>query len=125
MRQWDLTVKRSILENEWEGPFQLRHAVVDTIYTAELCLARGLSMTVCESILNIALIFSYLLNNSRLEFGTQTIVRELVSSKKNELDLFIKQHKPVGCDVEKLLQNCIQSLPPTVRKSVCLEHFSF
>ncbi len=120
-RQWDLVLSSGIRNDNWEIPFLLKYAVVDAIYTAKLCMDLHLSYLTVEAIINVALVFSYVLNEINPAIATQAIVREMIQNRATALDSFILKHSGPRGDVKKCLEKCIDSLPLDIQKSVALE----
>ncbi len=120
-RQWDVIASAGIRNNVWDAPFQLRYAAVDAVYVAELCMQRKVSALVVESVFNTLLAFAYVLNHVDESFATHAIVREMVASRAAEFDAFLLKHAAPRGDLQGGLKNCIDSLPPAVRKTVALD----
>lgn len=120
-QQWTLILSSGIRNDVWSEPFSIRYGVVDALYTAELCMARGLSDLTVEAVLNVALAFSFVMNEVGPELATHAIVRELVASRAPELDAFIRKHRPRERSVKEALQLCLRSLPQDVQRSAGLD----
>jgi 3-hydroxyisobutyrate dehydrogenase len=119
-RQWDVILKRGINDDVWNTPFSLKYAVIDAIYLAQLCLDKNLSNLIVEHVINIALAFSYVLNNVDLEFATHSIVREMLPGRCEKFDRFVLDNGVPRGNVKLALEKCIQSLPEAMRSKVAL-----
>jgi 3-hydroxyisobutyrate dehydrogenase len=120
-KQWDIVLSQAIKNDFWETGFFIKYAAVDALYTAALCLEKKVSFVVIESITNLALVFSYVLNHEKKELCTQAIVREMVSEKARDLDAFILKHSGPKGDSKTCIQKCLESLPSGIQKQVKLD----
>lgn len=119
-RQWDVILSNGVRHDIWDAPFSLRYGAVDAIYTAQLCLERGLSCLAIEPVLKVALAFSYVMNSVDENLATHSIVREMLASRASGLDAFIRQHFDATSSPQAALERCTASLPFEVRRSVSL-----
>lgn len=120
-RQWEVSLSHGIRSDTWDFPFSIRYAVIDAIYTLELCQRKGLSLLTIDNLLNLSLVFSYILNEVGLDFATQSVVRELVKSRAQSLDAFILRHSSARGDFSEGIKKLVASLPPAIQASIALE----
>ena len=118
--QWNLIARLGIKDGIWHEPFPIKYAAIDAIYAAQLCLERKVSLLAIQSIVNIALAFSYLLNSSDTELATHALVREMIQTRKEELDQFIIKHSAPLENQDLAIKNCVASLPNQLAASVAL-----
>lgn len=120
-RQWDVALSKGIRDNVWEQGFMIHHAVVDAIYAAELCRARGLPFFTILPILSTALSFAYLLKKYEgTPVATHAIAKEMLKKNSRDIDAFHKKNIDYS-DLESSIQNCIDVLPRRVKESVMLD----
>jgi 3-hydroxyisobutyrate dehydrogenase len=117
-RQWEVALSAGIRNDTWDAGFSLRHAVIDAIYAAQLAIDRGISRLTVRPLIDVALAFSFVLNHIDTSLATHSIVREMVATRASELDQFIRQNSAESGSLHDLLESCIQSLPPELRKTV-------
>jgi 3-hydroxyisobutyrate dehydrogenase len=121
-RQWELALRKGIEDGAWDAGFSIPHAVVDAIYAAQLALDRGLPRFAIQSMINIAFVFSYLLElYPEQTLATHAIVREMLKSRSAGLDRFMDDNGAFVGDPDESLEACIETLPERVRESVVLE----
>ncbi len=121
-RQWEVALRKGIAEGAWDAGFSIQHAVVDAIYAAQLALDRGLPRFAVQSIINIAFVFSFLLERyTEQTLATHAIVREMLKSRSGALDRFMDENGANVGDPDESLEACIETLPERVRESVVLE----
>jgi 3-hydroxyisobutyrate dehydrogenase len=120
-RQWDVILSSGIRNNTWDAPFLLSYGAIDAIYTAKLCLDRKTSYLTIKPLIDIALAFSFVINNIGAELATHSIVREMISGRAKELDNFILSNSGSPINLQGCLEKCIQSLPESMRKRVALD----
>lgn len=119
-RQWDVALSLGIKKEIWNMGFFIRHAVVDAIYAAQICIDSGISWFGIQSIINTALAFSYLINHIDRGLATHAIVREMLATKAASLDQFLIKHAGPYGEAGISLAKCIQSLPEDILKTVAL-----
>ncbi len=118
-RQWEVALRIGLAEDQWQQGFLVRHAVIDALYAASLLQERNLPTLVILPILEIVLLFAYILNKKEFPNPTtQTIARLLAEEPAEKLDAFLQAH--LSFDIEQCLQNCIQVLPADLQKSLLL-----
>lgn len=120
-RQWDVILSAGIKEDRWDAPFFISYAVVDALYALELCIQKGVSLLVTESLINVILSFSYVFNNIDPSLATHSIVREMVKSRSSELDRFLMENWGPRGDIRTSLKKCLASLPEKLRAQVKLD----
>jgi len=120
-RQWDVILSAGIRNNTWDAPFLLSYGAIDAIYTAKLCLDRGTSYLTVKPLIDLALAFSFVINNIDPGLATHSIVREMISGRAKELDSFILANSGPQSDLQVCLDKCIQSLPISLRNRVALD----
>lgn len=119
-KQWETTVSVGIRENIWNKGFFMRHATVDAIYLTQFLIDLGISWLAIESILNVVLAFSYVLNTVDQGLPTFALVKEMIAKKAPSLDQFMLEHSGPRGDTKTCLAKCIDSLPENIRKTVAL-----
>jgi 3-hydroxyisobutyrate dehydrogenase-like beta-hydroxyacid dehydrogenase len=120
-RQWDVILSAGIRNDTWDAPFLLEYGAIDAIYAAHLALERGTSYLTVRPLLDVALAFSFVLNNIGATLATHSIVREMVKSRARELDEFILTHSGSPRDLRGCLEMCIRSLPASLQGKVALQ----
>jgi len=120
-RQWDVALSKGVRDDLWDQGFMLRHAVVDAIYAAQLCLDQGLSALTVMPMVSTALSFAYLLHKHQgASLATHAVVREMIRDNASDIDRFI-QDKMMFSDPARSLDNAVAALPNRVRRSVMLD----
>jgi len=119
-KQWDVILSFGIKKDIWDMPFFIRHAVVDAIYAAQMCMDYKVSWLTIQPIINTALAFSYVVNKINPDLATHAIVREMLSKRALELDNFIIQYSRAPGKAKEAIEKCIESLPVDVRATVAL-----
>jgi 3-hydroxyisobutyrate dehydrogenase len=119
-RQWDVALSKGIRDNVWEQGFMIHHAVVDAIYAAELCRARGLPFFTILPMLSTAFSFAYLMKKYEgTPVATHAIVREMLKENSGDIDAFLQKNIDY-LDSKSSIQKCIDVLPQKVKQSVLL-----
>ncbi|MFO0416450.1 MAG: NAD(P)-binding domain-containing protein [Pseudomonadota bacterium] len=119
-RQWEVALSAGVRNDIWNAGFFLNHAVIDAIYAARLALEHGTASLTVRPLLDVALAFSFILNNTGVSLATHSIVRELIASRAGELDKFMRENSAPSGDLEGCLEMCIRSLPPALQGQVAL-----
>lgn len=119
-RQWEVALSAGIRNDTWDAGFSLRHAVIDAIYAAQLAIDRGISRLTVRPLMDVALAFSFIINTIDDSLATHSIVRELVASRANELDRFMREHSSESAHGRECLEMCIRSLPSDLQEKVKL-----
>ncbi len=117
-KQWDVILSFGIKKDIWDTPFFMRHAVVDAIYAAQMCIDYGVSLLAIEPIINTALAFSYVINKISPRLATHAILREMISDHAKNLDQFLIQHSAPRGDTTAAISKCIESLPLDIRNTI-------
>lgn len=120
-KQWEVILSAGIRNDIWDAPFFLSYASIDAIYAAQLAISRGLSCLAVKPMIDVALAFSYVLNEIDSRLATHAIVREMVASRADELDRFIVEHSGPLTDLRQCLRKCIESLPANLKVKVALD----
>jgi 3-hydroxyisobutyrate dehydrogenase-like beta-hydroxyacid dehydrogenase len=121
-KQWDLVMRQGILENNWDQGFLIQHAVIDALYTAQLIQQHGLPTTLILPLLEVVLLFAYILNHHPEQgLATQTVLRLLTTVNRETLDSYIKEH--LCLDIVRCLENCIAALPKPIQQTLMLDVF--
>src|SRR3990167_1355854 len=119
-RQWEVTLRQGIEHQQWEAGFLVKHAVVDIIYTAQLLIEKNLPAILILPMLEVALLFAYLLMQyPEQEWATQAIAKLIADTPKEKLEEFIQKNihaQPLQC-----LKNCVATLPRYIQASVMLD----
>ena len=121
-RQWDVALKKGVEEGVWNAGFNIRHAVVDAIYAAQLAIDSGLPRFAIQSIINTAFAFSFVLEqHPQVSLATHAIAREMLKSSAPQLDRFMEENGAFAASAADSLAACIDTLPEQVRESVLIE----
>jgi len=119
-KQWDFAIRPGVLENNWSQGFLIQHAVIDIIYTVQLLQQQQLSNLLVLPLLEVALLFAYLLNiNPEQGLTTQAVTRLIANTPKASIDNFLQKH--LSLDINTCLKNCVSALPEDVRKTLMLD----
>jgi len=118
IKQWDVTLRRAIKENDWDTGFLLQHAAVDIIYTIDLMLSQNMPLSLTLPLCEISLLFSYIMKKSTAQhLATQAILELLATTPKKEIDVFITQN----LSLETSFENCIKALPQQLQDILMLQ----
>lgn len=120
-RQWEIVLKFAVQDNNWTSGFSVKYGAVDAIYTAALCADLGLPSISVDAVVNVALGFSFVINEVSDEGATQTLAREMLKSRASDLDRFVLKHSAPRGDVRGSIEKCILSLPERLRAVVKLD----
>jgi len=117
-KQWDVTLRRTIVDSDWETGFLLPHALVDVIYTMDLMLSKNIAPILLLPLAEVALLFCYLARKKPGKvWASQSILYALLHEDNQEITAFIQQYlRP-----DQLLQSCLQAMPDVLRESVMLD----
>lgn len=119
-KQWDVAVRPGIVNDDWGHGFLLRHAAVDIIYTLQLLLEQQQPKTLCLPLVEVSLLFSYLLNKyPHEELCTQAVTRLLGETHPRVIDNYLRQY--ISADMRDCLEHCIFQLPEALRRTLLLE----
>jgi len=119
-RQWDVTLRQALQNNNWQDGFLLKHAVIDAIYTAQLLVENNIPGLLILPLMEVTLLFSYLLNQPQSDTLATSAVADLISRAPQELpDSFIK--KNISLDINLCIKNCVLSLPDQIRQTLMLD----
>jgi len=119
-RQWDVILSSGIRNDIWDAPFLSSYGAIDAIYTAKCGLDRGLSALAIRPLIDVALAFSYVLNQIGPSLATHAIVREMVKQRARELDQFIGAHSGPANDLQVCIERCVKSLPIDLQAKVAI-----
>lgn len=123
-RQWDVAVRQGLAEDDWDKGFLIRHAVIDALYTADLLLQKNLPRTMILSLLELVLLFAYLLQDEKnYDLATQSVVKLLANQSPKNLDDYFQTH--LSWDMEKSLRNCVAALPEKIKNALMLDGIEF
>lgn len=118
-KQWDVALRHGIADDNWSAGFLMRHAIVDLIYAITLMQEKNLPITLLLPCLEIALLFTKILQKKENQnLATQAICQLIASTPKAEIDTYLKQY--LSFDSEQCLQNCINLLPTAIQKTIAL-----
>lgn len=120
-RQWDVILRNGINDGVWDAPFFIKYGVVDAIYVAQLCIDKGVSNLVINNVINVALAFSFIVNQVGEGLATHAIVRELIAVNAEAFDRFLEEHSAPRGNPKLGIEKCIASLPESIRQKVALE----
>lgn len=116
-KQWEVAVRPGVLENHWGQGFLLAHAAIDIIYTIQMILEYKLPETLCLPLIEVSLLFAYLLNKyPHEELATQSLTRLIATTPKIVIDHYLQKH--ITPDIQKALEHCIFQLPERLRQSL-------
>jgi 3-hydroxyisobutyrate dehydrogenase-like beta-hydroxyacid dehydrogenase len=119
-KQWDVALRQALANHHWHEGFAVRYAVIDILYTIALMLEKNLPAILVLPLLEIALLFAYLLKKTGDNLlATQAIAQLIAEAKPNEIERFI-QHN-LSFDIHICLNNCIAALPADLQKVLMLE----
>ena len=119
-RQWEVVMKRGIRDHVWDQGFLIPHAVVDTLYAAQLGFERGASAFAILPILTMTLALTYVLKHyPHQRLATHAIVRELLKQNRAAFDDFFLEHLCLP-DLQACLQRCVTLLPEDIQSKVML-----
>ncbi len=119
-RQWDVALRQSLLEEQWQRGFLIHYAVIDALYTVNLMLEKNLPRRLILPLLEVILLFCLVLQKDEKQgFATQSIAHLLAQEPSPAIDAFLTQR--LSWDVEASLKNCIAALPAQLRKILMLE----
>jgi 3-hydroxyisobutyrate dehydrogenase-like beta-hydroxyacid dehydrogenase len=117
-RQWDVTMKQAVGDDNWLAGFLLPHATIDAIYTADFLIKYNMPSIIIYPILQLATAFSFLMNNGYRQAATQSILKALLETPV-ELEQFALRYEDVN--TKKFLQNIGDSLPSDMKNKVKLD----
>lgn len=120
-RQWDVALSQGIRNNVWNSGFSLRYAAVDVLYAADLCAQHRVSFLAAEVMIQMALCFSFMLQQTGSDLATQSLVRELVASRREALDQFVLSHSAPRGDIKGGIERCLASFPAAIRTSALVD----
>lgn len=119
-KQWDVAIRAGLAENKWDQGFFVHHAVVDAIYAASLLMEKNIPSTLILPILEVVLLFTYLLKKNKLSSpATQAIAPLIAEEPKADLDHYLQTH--LSFNVAQCIKNCIAELPLDLQKSLMLD----
>jgi 3-hydroxyisobutyrate dehydrogenase-like beta-hydroxyacid dehydrogenase len=119
-RQWEVALKHSLLTDDWQSGFSTQYALIDLLYTIKLLQDKQTPLMLTLPLLEIALLFIYLLRHSAEKNpATQSIAPLIADTSPKEIDNFLKKY--LSLDIEACLQQCIDLLPPELKKILLLE----
>lgn len=119
-KQWDVMLRHAIENNNWTDGFLLKHAVIDAIYTAQLLLEKKIPNLLILPLIEVVLLFSYLLNQSQSDTLATSAVAEMIARlPQKTIDDFIERH--ISLNINQSMQNCIASLPEEIRQTLLLD----
>lgn len=119
-KQWDVALRVGLAENKWDQGFLVHHAVIDAIYAASLLAEKNLPRTLILPLLEVVLLFAYLLKKDlSLCPATQAIANLIAEEPKAELDRYLQTH--LSFDIQQSIKNCIHALPANLQKSLMLD----
>lgn len=117
--QWEFSVRPGLSDNQWSRGFLIRHAVIDAIYTAQLLYEQKLPITLILPLLEVILLFSYILNHySKPDLTTQAVTHLLATTPQTTLDDYLRQH--LSFDFTTCMNSCIATLPKALQNSLML-----
>lgn len=119
-RQWDVALSHGIRNDVWDAGFSLRYAVADVLYAADLCAQHQVSFLAADAMIQMALCFSFILQEIGSEMATQSLMQALVAERKSALEQFVLAHAAPRDDVAAGIARCLQSLPKAIRESTCI-----
>lgn len=118
-KQWDVTLRPALQNNNWCDGFLVKHAVVDAIYTAELLIENNIPLSLLLPLLEVALLFTYLLKNTQEKELATAAIAELIAKEPITIQDFIA--KNLFLDSRACLKNCVALLPEESQRSLMLE----
>jgi 3-hydroxyisobutyrate dehydrogenase-like beta-hydroxyacid dehydrogenase len=119
-RQWELTFRQAVVDNQWDKGFNLEHAALDALYVADWLADLQISRMVSSTYLLIAASFVYLLQlYPQQALATQAILRILHGQAAKDFDVFLSERIDLG-DLQGSLQALVAALPKSMREKVML-----
>jgi len=121
-RQWDVALSRGVRDKTWDQGFMIKHAAIDALYAAQSAEEAGLSRLAIDTLLNMALAFSYLMKKFEgRNIATHALARELVSGPAQELDRFIQDQQIGRVAVKDAVRRVQSTFPEEIRSVAMLE----
>jgi len=119
-KQWDVALRHSLSTHNWQTGFSIRYAVIDILYTIRLLLEKNIPGLLILPLLEITLLFIYILKNNADKNLAAQAVEQLIANTPHELiDQFLT--KNLSLDIHHCLQTCINLLPSDLKKILMLE----
>ncbi len=119
-KQWDIVVRKGIIANDWNSGFNIKHALIDALYTADLCLEKKLSLVCAHSAIQVALCFAYVIKEYNADIASQAILREFIANRAEPMNRFIAKYSAHMTDIKQGINNVLASMPVAIRKSAML-----
>ena len=120
-RQWEVGLRKGIVDDCWDQGFSIHHAVIDALYAAQLAADAGLSRISTQAMTNTAFAFAYMLQrHPGATLGTHAVVREMVRGEAAALDRFMEAQGAFQADTRAAIAACLDALPPAIRESACM-----
>ncbi len=124
MAQWPKAVKFGVESGNFAKGFLARHAAVDFIYAADFALRSGpvSAQLIVVPLLSVAFGLAHVLNRHPGEtLATHALVREMHGPAAAELDGDLLRRWTGVHDVDELLRQAVNALPPAVAETVLLD----
>ena len=78
-KQWEVIASNGIRHDIWDAPFFARFALVDALYVAERCQARGVSDFTVQGLFRLVRAFAELIALRGMDIATHGLARELLA----------------------------------------------
>lgn len=117
-RQWEVAIKQAIVDQEWQAGFQLPHAAIDAIYTADLLHQIKMPSFTIYPLLYIACVFAYIMRQGTLEVATQVLLKAMQASP-TQVTQFLARYQDFS--IETFLPNTLSALPVNLQEKVKLD----
>lgn len=119
-KQWDVALRHSLSTHDWQTGFSIKYAVIDIFYTIKLLLEKQIPRLLILPLLEISLLFIYILkNNAEKNLATQTIAKLISETPDEIINQFLKDN--LSLDINHCLKICIDLLPKDLQKILMLE----
>lgn len=119
-KQWDVMLRQALQHNNWQDGFLLKHAAIDVIYTIELMQEYQMPSPLILPLLEVALLFAYLLSQPQGELLATSAVAEMLDRLPSQtIEDFLLAN--LSLDSKTGIQNCIHLLPKTIQQTLLLD----
>ena len=120
-KQWEISVRKGLTDNQWSEGFLIKHALIDALYAIQLGIEAKLSLFSIIAMVNIVLAFIYVITKHPAEnYATHAILQEMIASQVDEFDQFIQANMTIT-DAQGMLSRCIDLLPAGYRQTALMD----
>ena len=119
-KQWDVTLRQALQNNNWQEGFLLKHAAIDVIYTVELMRDNKIPSPLILPILEIASLFAQLLRQPQGDLLATSAVANLIDTiPRQSMEDFL--FETISLDINKCVENCVRALPDSIQETLMLD----